>query len=226
MNKTLQRWLSIFGGLIICTAIPSTANAIIAKTGGGSDEAFIDGAPVTSMDYVPTDIPYHSGDKYDMIIPASYSSSDDATREYLWLQDTLVSCPITHQNSLELENMTVDMLTYDASAAPLDIPNVKEITSVSYSAGGGGGNYSIDYYTVSGEYVILEYISDGRKNRYVKKLSFDADGDIIHGMDEDVFIYDGADASVTLLRSADSIVDIVVDKALSLLGKTKDLLSV
>gem|GEM_PF-5078838 len=178
MNRIWKRWISIFGVLMISiTMFPA---ALVVSTERNQALTFIDGDPVIPMECAPTYIPYRSGDKYDVIIPCLLN--DGAASEYLWLQDTLASCPITEQNSLEIDGVTVDTLIYDASAAPLNIPNIKEIVGVSYSTGGGYGTYSIGYYTLTGGYVILQYISDGKKIKCIRGI-----------FDNDILVYDSAE---------------------------------
>lgn len=189
MNKALKQRISIFCIVVIFTIVLPAANIVSTETDEASDIMF--------MESVPTDIPYHSGDKYNLIIPAPLDSneSNDVSGDYLWLQDTLATYPIEYQCTLKLEDSAVDMRFYDTNAVPLNIPDVAEIVEVAYSTDSYIGVYDICYYTVTGEYIILEYFSDGRKIKNMRKTS---------DVDSDILCYDSADESVICYQATDS----------------------
>lgn len=141
------------------------------------------------MQAVASNIDYTSEKNYDIAVPSTFSNSKSRSNIVDWLNKVLNDAP------LEWESTSGDIRVYDLSVAKnLDILNVKDVIEVAYI----DGTYNISYNTNDGEFVTLEYLSDGTKNKYVRKATEDTNqSDAKTPADVEVLFFDGYKQTVS-----------------------------
>ena len=179
--------------LLIISILSSLSIPVIAKTeitSSFSMENQILFPVIETMDNssqcITLDYEYANSDQYGIGVPETVGGKSSSTEDYAWLQGLLSDKVVIWSNE------ALDIYTYDISVSQLlNINNLAELVEIASI----GDSYTVTYHTIDGEYVTVEYLSDGTKNTFVREAAVvDTKGD----SDEPrVISYNGQDQSVS-----------------------------